>query len=236
MTLKSSDISTKVQSLADPERAKILARYFKTGPGECGEGDIFIGLKVPQVRKLAREFKGISIEESLKLLKSPIHEERLLALFLLIQIFNKGDEAVRERVHGLYLENTRFINNWDLVDTTASHIIGDYLFDKERKPLYKLAKSDLLWDRRIAILSTLYFIRKNNFDDTLQIAQQLLADKEDLIPKAVGWMLREVGKRDIDVEKGFLAKHYKIMTRTMLRYAIEKFPKEERVAYLKGEV
>ncbi|MDH3976332.1 MAG: DNA alkylation repair protein [Deltaproteobacteria bacterium] len=234
--MTSSEISKKIKSLADPERAKILARYFKTGPGEYGEGDTFMGLKVPQVRKLAGEFKTLSLEETKKLLKSPIHEERLLSLFLLIQIFNKGNEEVRERVYRLYLENTRYINNWDLVDTSAPHIIGTYLFDKDRAPLYDLAVSGYLWERRMAIMATFCFIRNNQYDDTLRIAEKLLAHKEDLIHKAVGWMLREVGKRDIDIEKGFLDSHYKVMPRTMLRYAIERFAKEERAAYLKGEM
>lgn len=234
--MTSNQISKKIKSLADPERAKLLARYFKTGPGEYGEGDIFIGLRVPQVRKLAKEFKTLSIEEILKILKSKIHEERLLALFLLIETFNKGDEAKRERVYNLYLEHTPYINNWDLVDTTASHIVGAYLFHKDSEPLHKLAASDSLWERRISIMSTFYFIRKNQYDDTLRLAERLLNDKEDLIHKAVGWMLREVGKRDAAVEKAFLKKHYKEMPRTMLRYAIEKFPKEERVRYLKGDV
>lgn len=234
--MTSNQISKKIQSLADPERAKLLARYFKTGPGEYGEGDIFIGLKVPQVRKLAKEFKALSIEETLKLLKSTIHEERLLALFLLVEKFNKGNEASREQVYNLYLENTRYINNWDLVDTSASKIIGPYLFNKDRSLLYNLAESENLWERRIAILATSYFISKNDYNDILRLAGKLLADKEDLIHKAVGWMLREVGKRDVAVEKVFLKKHYKEMPRTMLRYAIEKFPKEERGRYLKGEV
>jgi len=234
--MTSDQISKKLKSLADPERAKLLARYFKTGPGEYGEGDIFIGLRVPQVRKVARECKGIAIDEALKLLKSPVHEERFLALVLFVRMFDKGDEKARKRIYEVYLDHTRYINNWDLVDTSTPRVIGAYLFDKERTVLHELAASHLLWERRIAIMATAYFISKGQYDDTLLIAEKLLKDKEDLIHKAVGWMLREVGKWDIDAEKGFLRKHYKLMPRTMLRYAIEKFSKEERVRYLKGDV
>lgn len=234
--MTASEISKKIQSLADPERAKLLARYFKTGPGEYGEGDIFIGLRVPQVRQLAKEFNGLSLEVILKLLKSTLHEERLLALFLLVQSFNNGDEALREKVYTLYLEHTPYINNWDLVDTSAPHIIGGYFFDKDKRPLYDLAASGNLWERRMAIMATFYFIRQNRYDDALGLAEMLLDDKEDLIHKAVGWMLREVGKRNSGIEKDFLKKYYKHMPRTMLRYAIEKFSKDERVRYLKGEV
>ena len=230
------EIQKKLKHLGNKEKAKKHQSFFKTGPGEYGEGDIFVGVTVPELRRLAKEYKTIGINETKQLLKSKIHEERLLSLFLLIHRYSKGDEPEKKRIYELYLKNTYFINNWDLVDSSAGHIVGAFLFDKSKKPLYYLVKSENLWERRISIISTFYFIKRNQFSDTLKISKILLSDKEDLIHKAVGWMLREVGKRDISVEEIFLKKHYKNMPRTMLRYAIEKFPESKRQRYLKGKI
>ena len=236
MTKSLEEIQKKLNSLGNEDKAKKHQSFFKTGPGEYGEGDIFVGVTVPELRKLANEYKTISLKEVKPLLQSPIHEERLLSLFLLIHRYSKGDEPEKKRIYELYLKNTNFINNWDLVDSSAGHIVGAFLFDKSKKPLYDLVKSNNLWERRISIISTFYFIKHNKFSDTLKISKILLSDKEDLIHKAVGWMLREVGKRDMSVEENFLKKHYKNMPRTMLRYAIEKFPESKRQRYLKGKI
>jgi 3-methyladenine DNA glycosylase AlkD len=229
------EISARLRRLGDPEKARFLQRFFKTGPGEYAEGDRFIGLKVPQVRLMLREYRGLTPIEVLPLFISPIHEERLFALLALVRCFEKGDDASREQVYTLYLANTKHINNWDLVDISAPQIFGGFLLERDRGPLDQLAQSASLWERRIAILATFTFIRQNRFDDTLRIARLLLHDREDLIHKAVGWMLREVGKREPAVEEGFLRQHCLVMPRTMLRYAIEKFPEEKRRMYLKGE-
>lgn len=230
------EIQVKLRSLASEEHAKTAQWFFKTGPGEYGEGDQFIGVRVADLRRLAKELKATSIAEAFELLQSPIHEERLLALLILLHAFTKGDATARQNIYETYLRHTAFINNWDLVDSSAPHIVGAYLFDKSRKPLYKLVKSNSLWERRIAILATQHFIRQNDFTDTLQIAKLLLHDKHDLMHKAVGWMLREIGNRDLATEEVFLQAHYKTMPRTMLRYAIEKFPEPKRQAYLKGTI
>ena len=230
------EIQKKLKALGNEEKAIKHQSFFKTGPGEYGEGDIFVGVTVPELRKLAKEYKTIPSEEVKQLLQSPIHEERLLSLFLLIHRYSKGDEPEKKRIYELYLKNTKFINNWDLVDSSAGQIVGAFLFDKSKKPFYDLVKSENLWERRISIISTFYFIKRNQFSDTLKISKILLSDKEDLIHKAVGWMLREVGKRDISIEEKFLKKHYKNMPRTMLRYAIEKLPELKRQRYLKGKI
>jgi 3-methyladenine DNA glycosylase AlkD len=227
-------ISARLQLLADPERACLLQRYFKTGLGEYAEGDVFIGLKVPEVRSVLKEFRQLTPAEVLPLLASGIHEERLFALLALVRCFDKGDSAVREQIYALYLAHTGFINNWDLVDCSAPTIVGGYLLERGREPLYSLARSTSLWERRIAILATFTFIRYNQFDDSLAIGRMLLNDQEDLIHKAAGWMLREVGKRDQAVAEEFLREHCRVMPRTMLRYAIEKFPAEKRQMYLAG--
>ena len=229
-------IHNELLQLANEKIAEHSQRFFKTGKGEYGEGDIFLGIRVPLLRKLVKKYRGISITEVRKLLHSKFHEERLLAVLMLVQLFKSGDKSVEKQVYDLYLENTEFINNWDLVDISASHIVGAHLHEKDKAPLYNLVQSKNLWERRISIISTFYFIRQNEFDDTLKIAKILLNDKEDLIHKAVGWMLREVGKREIEFEEEFLQEHYKIMPRTMLRYAIEKFPETSRKMYLRGEV
>ena len=234
MTIK--DIHKKLQQLGSREKAKVLQRFFKTGPGEYGEGDVFIGVGVPDLRKLAKKYQDITIKEVVQLLWSTIHEERFFALLILISKYSKGNEAVKKRIYELYLQNTQFINSWDLVDGSAQHIVGAFLMDKRKEPLYLLAKSKNLWERRIAILSTFHFIKHDKYAETLKISKILLTDEQDLIHKAVGWMLREIGKRHILTEEIFLKKHYKRMPRTMLRYAIEKFPESKRRKYLRGDL
>lgn len=225
----------RIRSLADPTVAAVSARFFKTGPGEYGEGDVFIGIKSPTLKMLAKEFTGLPLSEVECLLHSDIHEDRTLALVILVGQFTKGDEAIRKQIYDVYLANTQHINNWDLVDISAPQIVGGYLGKRSRKPLDRLAKSASLWERRISIVATHWFIRQGEFADTLRIAEKLIGDGEDLIHKAVGWMLREVGKRDATVLEEFLGLRCRAMPRTMLRYAIERFPDEKRRAYLKGE-
>ncbi len=234
--MKATQLSKILRDLADPVIAEHSQRFFKTGKGEYGEGDKFLGIRVPILRKQAKKYQDIALEEIQRLLKSSFHEERLCALLLLVRKFTQGDGAERKAIYQLYVNNTRYINNWDLVDSSANHIVGAYLEEKSKNPLYELAKSDSLWERRIAIMSTFHFIRKHQFDEALDLSRQLIADEEDLIHKAVGWMLREIGKRDLAVEEAFLKAHYKEMPRTMLRYAIEKFPEPERKKYLTGAV
>ena len=229
-------IKKRLKQLANKEKAEILQRFFKTGPGEYGEGDVFIGVKVPDLRKIAKDFRDIVTKDVIVLLESAVHEERLLALLILVSKYVKGNETAKKEIYKLYLNKTKFINNWDLVDVTAQHIVGDYLMDKNKDPLYSLTRSEDLWERRIAIMATFYFIRNERYEDTLKIAKILLSDKEDLIHKAVGWMLREIGKKNMVAEEAFLKQHYKKMPRTMLRYAIEKFPEPKRKQYLKGKI
>lgn len=226
-------VRAELRRLATPEQAAVARRFFKTGPGEYGEGDIFIGLKVPQVRGLVRPCNSLTEKEVLELLRSEFHEERLLALLCFVRRFERGDDGTRERIFRLYLKNTRWINNWDLVDTSAPHIVGTWLLDKDRAVLRRLAKSTNLWERRIAVLATQAFIRKSQFDDTIEIVGSLLGDTHDLMHKAGGWMLREIGNRDEAVLESFLAVHIRQMPRTMLRYAIEKMPESRRKAWLK---
>jgi 3-methyladenine DNA glycosylase AlkD len=234
MTIKK--IKARLRKLGNKQRAANSQWFFKTGPGEYGEGDCFLGIRVPELRKLAKEYQTITLTEATQLLQSPIHEERLLALLILVGAFSKGDERAKENIYHLYLENTRHINNWDLVDASAEHIVGAFLREKGKRPLYDLARSSDLWERRIAIMATFHFIKGGEFTETLKIAHILLSDKEDLIHKAVGWMLREVGKRHQEIAEGFLKEYYKKMPRTMLRYAIERFPEPKRQRYLKGKV
>lgn len=257
----------ELKAIADPRRAEISLRFFKTGKGEYGEGDVFLGITVPQSRKIAIKFKNLSFPEISKLLHSKIHEERLIALLILVSKFDQTNilENVRmnEKIFNFYLQNTKSINNWDLVDLSADKIVGGFLFARgpvglHPRPtssvallpsgarrgspapatpalslLVKLAKSKNLWERRIAMIATHAFIKNGRFDTALKIAEILLNDDHDLIQKAVGWMLREVGKRDFKTEVGFLNKHYRKMPRTMLRYAIEKFPEKLRKEYLR---
>ncbi len=233
--MKASEAKKQLKSLASPEAAASAARFFKSGPRQYGEGDIFIGVRVPALRNLAREFRALPLAEVEILLQSPIHEERLLALLILVLASAKASEAEKKTVFDFYLTNTKFVNNWDLVDSSAPPLVGGYLIDKSRKPLVKLAKSKVLWERRIAIVATQHFIRLGDFEDTLKISRLLLSDKEDLIHKAAGWMLREVGKRHEPTLETFLAEHATAMPRTMLRYAIERFSPRKRQAYLLAE-
>jgi 3-methyladenine DNA glycosylase AlkD len=234
--VKASEICSKLQLLGDSQRALALQRFFKTAPGEYGEGDVFVGLTVPEIRKLSKEYHALPLSELIQLLQSSLHEARLLALLIMVRVYIKGDASLQEKIYHLYMKNTRFINNWDLVDASAEHIAGAYLRDRSRSPLHNLAESSLLWDRRISIMATFHYIKREEFTETLHIAKLLLRDREDLIHKAVGWMLREIGKRNQLSEEKYLAAHYKTMPRTMLRYAIEKFPKKLRQQYLRGEI
>lgn len=227
-----SELKKNLYKTADPERAVNYRRFFKTGKGEYGEGDQLIGITVPEIRKVAKKHKDLEIDELTELLKSPVHEERMTALIIMTMKYPKDEE----NIYNLYIKNTKYINNWDLVDVTCPRIVGAHLLDKPRDILYEFASSNDIWEKRIAIISTAMFTRNNDFSDTLNISEILLNDTHDLIHKAVGWMLREVGNRDMGVEERFLKKHYKEMPRTLLRYAIEKFPEEKRQRYLKGEV
>lgn len=230
--MKKEDVEAALRNIAEPEIAEHSQRFFKTGKGEYAEGDQFLGIRVPNIRKVARRFKQLSLAEIEKLLHSNFHEERLCALIMMANRAKKAGPEEQKRLYNLYLKNTAYINNWDLVDTSAEHVVGRYLFSNDRSILYELAQSDELWERRIAIMSTFHFIKNNDFEDTLAIAELLLDDEHDLIHKASGWMLREVGNRDMDAEEKFLKKHVLQMPRTMLRYAIEKFPEEKRQQYL----
>ncbi len=227
-----NNLRKEMKELSNPEKAKILQGFFKTGKGQYGEGDVFLGLVVPEQRKLVKRYwDSIGPQDLQILLNSRIHEERLIALLILVKKY-EANEIARQLVFDFYLENTMNINNWDLVDLSAPNIVGKFLLDKKRDVLYDLVKSNNLWEKRISIISTFSFIRNKQFEDTLKISEILLNDKHDLIHKAVGWMLREVGKRDEKVLEDFLKKHYRAMPRTMLRYAIEKFPEEKRKKYL----
>lgn len=229
-------LRTKLRAAADPSSVAILQRFFKTGRGEYAEGDVFLGVRVPALRSICRDCGAVSDRDLVALLRSRIHEERALALLLLVRDFQRADEATRKRIYERYLANTASINNWDLVDASAPAIVGGYLASRSRAPLRRLARSRALWERRIAIVATLHFIRRGELDDTLAIADALLGDDHDLIHKATGWMLREVGKQDAAVLRGYLKTRYHRMPRTMLRYAIERFPEAERRKYLLGTV
>jgi 3-methyladenine DNA glycosylase AlkD len=233
-TLKA--LRKELYGLANPADAKFLQGFFKTGPGQYGEGDKFLGLRVPALRKLARNYAELSRDDVLKMLASPWHEERLLALVIMVGAYESGDVAERRLVHRDYLANTRYINNWDLVDASAGGIVGAHLEAGNISLLARLARSKDMWERRIAIVSTFYFIKRGELGPTLIIAELLLRDSHDLIHKSVGWMLREVGKRDRKVLDGFLREHYHGMPRTMLRYAIERHPEAIRRKYLAGSM
>jgi 3-methyladenine DNA glycosylase AlkD len=224
----------RLRQLATPGKAEILQRFFKTGPGEYGAGDVFLGVMVPDIRRGAREFADLPEGQVSRLLASRVHEERLTALLILVRRFEKGDERVRRRVYAFYLRHLSRVNNWDLVDLTAPNIVGAHLLDRDRRVLDRLARSPDLWRRRVAIVATHAFIRRGEFADTLRLSERLLGDPEDLIHKAAGWMLREVGKRDPASLERFLRRHCRGMPRTMLRYAIERLPETRRRAYLAG--
>jgi 3-methyladenine DNA glycosylase AlkD len=230
------EIRQRLRRLGNKKKARVSRSFFKTGPGEYGEGDVFLGATVSELRQLAAQYSAITLREIQQLLRSDVHEERMLALFILVGAYARGDGRARERIYKLYLKNTHHVNNWDLVDESAEHIVGAFLRGKSKRPLYLLARAKDLWERRIAIMATFHFIKRGEFAETLKIARILLADKEDLIHKAVGWMLREIGKRDIRIEERFLKRHYKEMPRTMLRYAIERFPEAKRQRYLRGNI
>jgi 3-methyladenine DNA glycosylase AlkD len=229
-------VRREIRALGSPERAKHSLRFFRTGPGDYGEGDKFLGLTVPEMRAIAKRHRDLGHDEVLELLQSEWHEERLVALLLLVDGYQRGDDAGRRKIHRAYLANTRRVNNWDLVDMSASQVVGGHLEAKEIALLEKLARSKELWERRIAIVATFHFIKRGELEPTLLISKMLLGDKHDLIHKAVGWMLREVGKKDRDVLDAFLAKHYRVMPRTALRYAIERHPESTRKRYLAGTI
>ncbi|MDX5151435.1 MAG: DNA alkylation repair protein [Acidiferrobacterales bacterium] len=225
-----------VKVLADPERATHSQKFFRTGPGQYGAGDQFLGIRVPQIREVAARYRDLDLGEVEQLLGSPFHEVRLLALVILVDQFKECDPAKQKAIYDLYMHDRRWVNNWDLVDLSAPTIVGGWLKTRSREKLYQLARSSTIWDRRISVLATFQFIRDDEFTDSLAIAEILLQDKEDLIQKAVGWMLREIGKRNRSVEEKYLKEHCKKMPRTMLRYAIEKFPDSLRKRYLQGRI
>jgi 3-methyladenine DNA glycosylase AlkD len=238
--ISASAVLGALGALRDAAAAQFAERFFKTGPGEYGEGDQFLGIRVPALRAMVRDLADTGLEVALPLLRSGWHEARALALMLLVKAYQRADEPMRRRIYRTYLDSTQFINGWDLVDLSAEHIVGAWLADKpaERKRvLNRLAKSKSLWERRIAILATFHYIKRGDYAETLRVAELLLKDDEDLIQKAVGWMLREVGKRVGEPqEEGFLKRHYRAMPRTMLRYAIERFAEPKRKRYLMGLV
>lgn len=231
--MTAASMTSRLRSRASAAKAAVLRRFFKTGPGEYGAGDVFLGVVMPDIRRTALECYDAPIPEIMKLLRSRIHEARMLALLLLIGRYETGEEALKKNIYRLYLRNTAHINNWDLVDLSAPNILGAHLLTRSRKPLYALARSRDLWKRRMAILATFTFIRQYDFADALAIAELLLRDEHDLIHKAVGWMLREVGKRSLKTEEAFLRRYCTAMPRTMLRYAVERFPETKRRKYMK---
>lgn len=229
-----NNLKKELEQLADKKQAANLQRFFKTGPGEYGEGDIFLGLKVPVQRSVAKKYKDLALKDVQELLNSKIHEHRLIALLILMLKYDAAEEDSRKQIFEIYLKNTKNINNWDLIDLSSPNIVGNYLLDKDRAILYKLAKSNSIWEKRISMLATFEFIANKESKDALAIAEILINDKHDLIQKAVGWMLREVGKRvSQEQEEKFLKKHYKTMPRTMLRYAIERFDKQKKEFYMR---
>lgn len=233
MRQQAKEIEREIREYIDPVKKEYLPRFFKTGKGQYGEGDKFLGVVVPNTRLVAKRHKDAPFEVMTELLQSQWHECRLCALLMLVERFKKSDEKERKLIYDFYLSQTARINNWDLVDLSAPGIVGEYLKDKSRKDLYRLADSKLLWDQRIAVVSTYTLIKNGDFIDILALAERLLHHPHDLMRKAVGWMLREMGKRDRDLLVQFLEKYCKVMPRTMLRYAIEKFPEEERKEFMK---
>ena len=238
--MKATDVRKELKNMADPDKSVILQRFFKAGPGQYGECDIFIGVMAPQSRQIAKKFGQLPLGEVKTLLYSRVHEERLVALLILVLKYNSTSSGREEKedVVKFYLDNIKQVNNWDLVDLSGPNILGPHLIneDDRRRLLYRLAKSENVWERRIAIVATHHFIRNGDFSDTLKIAEILLQDKHDLIHKATGWMLREVGKRDAAVEEAFLEKNCSAMPRTMLRYAIERLPEGKRTYYMKKAI
>lgn len=229
-------IEARLRKLGDQQQAALMQRYFKTGPGQYAEGDVFAGVRVPVVRGFVRQLRGAGLREIEAVLRSELHEARLLALLLMVDLFRRSDEEAQASVYECYLASTHCINNWDLVDVSAAHIVGAWLLKRDRCDLERLAASRLLWDRRIAVVATHHFIRCNDLDWTFRIVSRLLGDSHDLMHKAAGWMLREAGKRDRDRLEMFLRRHARAMSRTMLRAAIERFPEPLRQDYLRGRV
>jgi len=236
MRSSAKEIRERLREIANPSIAEHSRRFFKTGIGEYGEGDRFLGVRVPELRKLARKHQDLAGKSLLSLLRSKYHEERLLAVLILVRQYQRGDAEQKSEVYSLYLANIEHVNNWDLIDSSAGQIVGAHLENNGKTLIYRMAKSNNMWNRRIAIMSTFHFIKNDDYNDTLAISEILKQDSHDLIQKAVGWMLREVGNRNLQTEEGFLRKHYKDMPRTMLRYAIEKFPEKKRKAYLVGRM
>ncbi len=230
--MKAVDASKALKSLATPERAKANAWFFKTGPGQYGEGDKFLGVTVPEQRKVSKQFKDLPLVEVEKLVTSPWHEERLTGLFILVALYQKADNKTKKKIASFYHKNRKYVNNWDLVDSSASYILGDYLTNHSRAVLIRLAKSKSIWDRRIAMLSTFGWIKQGVFTDAYKVIDILIKDKHDLIQKAVGWMLREIGNKDKKSLMKFLDEHATTMPRTSLRYAIEHFSAPERSKYM----
>jgi len=233
--MTAEDVQKELNAIANPEKEKLLQRYFKTGAGGYAEGDKFLGVMVPLQRNIAKKYRDLNLDEIKKLLSSKIHEYRFTALKILVLRYGKALEKDKAKIVAFYLKNKKNINNWDLVDTSAPYILGNWLINNDRSVLYELVKSKNVWDKRIAVVSTAFFIRNNDFKDTLRLAKILLIDKHDLIHKATGWMLREVGKRsEITLEK-FLGENCQVMPRTMLRYAIERLPKQKQKYYLSAK-
>ncbi|MBC8501264.1 MAG: DNA alkylation repair protein [DPANN group archaeon] len=230
-----NQLKKELQKLSNPKKAAIMQRFFKTGPGEYGEGDVFIGPTVPEQRSIAKKYIDLDFKDIQILLNNKIHEYRLTGIFILVYKFQRASDKEKKKIYNFYIKNFDRINNWDLIDCTCDKILGPYMLEhsKEKKKLYKWVKSRRLWTRRISIITTFEFIKNNEFEDTLKVSGILLHDGHDLIHKAVGWMLREIGKRDQAVEERFLRKHYKQMPRTMLRYAIERFDEKKRQFYMK---
>lgn len=229
-----SEAFSELESYSDPGKAEHSKRFFKSGPGEYGEGDKFLGITVPNQRKVARKFRKMNLDEVRKLLQNEYHEARLTAVMLLVYKIEKSDEHVFEDVVRFYLKNLGYVNNWDIVDSSCHQILGRFLFNKEKDLLYELAQSENLWEKRVSMITCYHFIKRDDFEDALKIAELLLYDDHDLIHKAVGWMLREIGNRNLDAETEFLDQHFRKMPRTMLRYAIEKFDEPLRKHYLHG--
>ncbi|MDD2487632.1 MAG: DNA alkylation repair protein [Candidatus Gracilibacteria bacterium] len=229
------NLKEEILLLKDISKAKILSGFFKTGIGEYGYGDVFFGLNVPQERNIAKKYSLLGYDSLKELISSPIHDERMIAVFILLEKLKKASSTEKKTIFDFYIENMEFINNWDLVDLSAPKIVGEFLYDKDRKLLYDLAASENLWEKRIAIISTFCFIRNEDFKDTIDITKILMNDPHDLIHKACGWMLREIGKRNISVLRGFLDVHKNHMPRTMLRYSIEKMDEDERKRYMKKD-
>ena len=233
MSMTAREVRKELRKLASPQKAAILRRFFKTGPGEYGEGDVFLGIPVPALRRVAAVFREMRLGQVDRLLQSTVHEERFVALLLLLCRFRRGSAAERRHIYRLYFRRTPFINSWDLVDLSAGPVVGAYLENRSREPVFRLAESSDLWERRIAVMATFPYVRSGRFVETLRLARALLEDEEPLIHKAVGWMLREIGKRDTATLEKFLRQHAGRMPRTMLRYAIERYPPQKRRRFLR---